>query len=425
MPVTVVVGAQWGDEGKGKITDLLARDAAMVIRYQGGTNAGHTVKVGEDLFKLHLIPSGILYPHVTCIMADGTLIDPLELVEELDALQSRGVDCENLVISGNAHVIMPYHRLLDGLAEDKGPARIGTTRRGIGPAYVDKTARTPRGIRVWDLMDEALLTERVARQLEAKNRWLECVYGADPLELEDVLEPVLAAAKRLRRYIGDIRPLVRQALATDARVIMEGAQGTYLDLDYGTYPYVTSSHPVAGGACLGTGVPPTAISRVIVVAKAYTTRVGRGPFPTELDAPLADRIRERGGEYGTTTGRPRRCGWFDAALVRGSASLNGATELAVTKLDVLDGLDRVKICVAYRLGSQIIDYPPGNMDQLEEVAPVYEELPGWKEDISGARRYEDLPEKARAYLSRIEELTGVTVGIVSVGAEREATVIRT
>ncbi len=424
MPVTVIVGAQWGDEGKGKITDLLSRDVAMVMRYQGGTNAGHTVNVGGDVFKLHLIPSGILYPNVTCIMADGTLIDPIELSEEIRMLKERGVDCDNLVISGNAHVIMPYHRLLDGLAEDTGPRKIGTTRRGIGPAYTDKTARAPRGIRMWDLLDEQVLAERVQEQLSVKNKLLECVYGHEPLKLEDVLEPVRAAAGELKRYIGDIRPLVREALAADAHVLLEGAQGTYLDLDYGTYPYVTSSHPVSGGACLGTGIPPTAISRVVMVAKAYTTRVGRGAFPTELTDKAGEIIRERGGEYGTTTGRPRRCGWFDAVIVRAAAQINGATELAITKLDVLDGFDRVRICVGYRLESQVIEYPPGNLDRLAEVEPVYEEMPGWKTDISGVRKYSDLPEKTRAYLERIEELVGVPISIVSVGPERTETIIR-
>jgi adenylosuccinate synthase len=424
MPVTVVVGAQWGDEGKGKITDLMAAEAAMVIRYQGGTNAGHTVKVGDELFKLHLIPSGILYPHVTCVMADGTLIDPAALVEEVRGLQQRGVDCGNLVVSGNAHVIMPYHVVLDGLIEEGGSKGIGTTRRGIGPAYADKTARVPRGIRMWDLLDESKLRERVTDQLEIKNKVLRCVYGHEGMNVEEVMGGLTEAARVLRPFIADIRPLVRQALAADAEVVLEGAQGTYLDLDYGSYPHVTSSHPVSGGGCIGTGVPPTAISRVVMVAKAYTTRVGGGPFPTELEDKVGQQMRERGGEYGTTTGRPRRCGWFDAVLVRGAAAVNGATEMAITKLDVLDGIDRVRICVGYRLGGEVLEYPPGNMDWLGDVEPVYEELPGWKQNISDIQRYEELPEEARAYLERVERLVGTRVSMVSVGAEREKTITR-
>ncbi len=424
MPVTVVVGAQWGDEGKGKITDLISAHVAFVLRYQGGTNAGHTVKVGDELFKLHLIPSGILYPQVTCMMADGTLIDPISLVEEIRALQERGVDCQNLVVSGNAHVIMPYHCLLDELSEERSSDSIGTTRRGIGPAYVDKTSRTPRGLRMWDLLDEAVLRERTAAQLAVKNKLLEIIYGHPPLVLEDVVQPLVEAARVLAPFVGDLRPLVREALAADAEVVLEGAQGTYLDLDYGTYPFVTSSHPVSGGGCIGTGVPPTAVSRVVMVAKAYTTRVGRGAFPTELTDRIGDTIRERGAEFGTTTGRPRRCGWFDVPLVRGAAHINGATEMAITKLDVLDELDPIRLCVGYRLEGQVLDYPPGNLDRLGDVEPVYEEMPGWKQPIGGARSYEELPQRTRLYLERIESLVGVGISVVSVGAERSETLVR-
>ena len=425
MPVTCVVGAQWGDEAKGKITDILAENATIVMRYQGGPNAGHTVAIGDEVFKFHLIPSGILRPSVTCIMADGTVIDPIELDREITELKNRGIDCENLVISGNAHVIMPYHRLLDGIAEDtSGKAKIGTTRRGIGPAYADKAARVPRSIRMWDLMDDDVFRERAMAQLEFKNKLLRCVYGHDGMTPEECIDPILEVAPRLRRYIGDIRPLVRQALATDADVILEGAQGTYIDIDYGTYPYVTSSHPVSGGGCLGTGIPPTAISRVVMVAKAYTTRVGRGPFPTELTDALGDRIREAGGEYGTTTGRPRRCGWFDAVLVRAAAQVNGATDIAMTKLDVLDGLNRVKVCVGYRIEGQVLEYPPGNLDLLYDVEPVYEELPGWKDSTRQAKTYSDLPPNARRYVERVEELVGVPISIISVGPARDATIFR-
>ncbi len=424
MPVTAVVGAQWGDEGKGKITDLIAAEASIVIRYQGGTNAGHTVRVGDELFKLHLIPSGILYPHVTCLMADGTLIDPVALVDEIRSLQSRGVDCDNLLISGNAHVIMPYHVLLDGLSEENVPQRIGTTGRGIGPAYVDKTTRAPRGIRMWDLLDEQVLRERTVHQLALKNRLLTQVYGREPLDLEEVLAPVLSVASVFKHLVGDIRPLVRQALATDAAVVLEGAQGTYLDLDYGTYPYVTSSHPVSGGGCLGTGVPPTAISRVVMVAKAYTTRVGRGAFPTELTDEFGDLMRERGAEYGTTTGRPRRCGWLDIPLIRAAAQINGATEVAVTKLDVLDAFDPLRVCVGYRIGGEVLEYPPGNLDLLSEVEPVYEDLPGWREPLGDARSYGDLPAQAQAYVEYVEDLVGVRISTISVGPERTATIAR-
>ena len=425
MPVVAVVGAQWGDEGKGKITDLLSERAAMVIRYQGGTNAGHTVKVGGELFKLHLIPSGILHPQVTCIMADGTLIDPAELAEEINTLRSRGVDCANLVVSGNAHLILPYHRVLDAVTEEaSGAASIGTTRRGIGPAYADKLLRVPRGIRAWDLLDRSVLRERLLDQLQVKNKLLQQVYGAEPLDAGAVLAEVETAAGVVAKHVGDPRPLVRQALATDAFILLEGAQGTFLDPDYGTYPHVTSSHPVSGGACLGTGIPPTAISSVVLVAKAYTTRVGRGAFPTELLEGLGELVRQRGGEYGTTTGRPRRCGWFDAVIVRTAAALNGATELAITKLDVLDTLDRVRVCVGYRLDGEVLDYPPGNLDLLDRVEPVYEEMPGWKQEINSIRCYDELPANCRAYLERLEELVGVPIRLVSVGPEREETIFR-
>ncbi len=425
MGCVAIVGAQWGDEGKGKITDLLAERAAIVMRYQGGTNAGHTVRVGDITLKLHLVPSGILHEQVTCIMADGTVIDPIELAREVEELQKLGVSCENLLVSGNAHAIMPYHRLLDGLSEDVGGRRsLGTTRRGVGPAYTDKTARTPQSVRMWDLLDEAALRERIEDQLAVKNPIIQAVYGHEPLDAGEIFEQVWQAAQKIKRYIADIRPVVRQALAADALIILEGAQGTFLDLDYGTYPHVTSSHPVAGGACLGTGVPPKAIGSVILVAKAYTTRVGKGAFPTELEDKLADRIRERGGEYGTTTGRPRRCGWFDAVLVRAAVQINGADWLAVTKLDVLDGLNRVKVCVGYRYQGQVLEWPPGNLELMSEVEPVYEELPGWKDSTGGARSWDELPRNAKLYLERLEELVGARIGLVSVGPDREQTILR-
>jgi adenylosuccinate synthase len=424
MPCTVVVGAQWGDEGKGKITDLLAEQADVVVRYQGGSNAGHTVVVKDETFKLHLIPSGILHDDVLSIMGDGTVIDPQCLAEEYRGLQERGVSCRGLRISGNAHVIMPYHLVLDRLQEEsRGKSVIGTTLRGIGPTYTDKTCRMPQPVRMWDLLDKDLLSRRVRDQLAEKNKIMDCLYGAPPLQVDDVVEEVWQHVQIFAECITDTRTLLFEQMDRDARIVFEGAQGTYLDLDYGTYPFVTSSHPVAGAACLGTGVGPTAIDDVIIVNKAYMTRVGAGAFPTEQDNETGNLVRERGQEYGTTTGRPRRCGWLDGVALRTASRINGATGLAVTLLDVLNPFDKVAICTEYRLGDQSLKTMPGNLDALAEVEPVWEELPGWQAEIRDCRTVADLPANARAYVERMSELAGVPLKIVSVGPERAATII--
>jgi len=420
----VVVGAQWGDEGKGKITDLLAEQADVVVRYQGGSNAGHTVVVGGQTFKLHLIPSGILHDHVLSMMGDGTVIDPECLAGEYQGLRERGVSCQGLRISGNAHVIMPYHIVLDRLQEEsRGKGTIGTTLRGIGPVYTDKAARMPQPVRMWDLLDKDALRRRVAGQLAEKNKIIAALYGADPLGLDDVVDEVSQYVPVFGGHIVDIRPLVFEQMAKDAKIIFEGAQGTYLDLDYGTYPFVTSSHPVAGAACLGTGVGPTAIDSVVIVNKAYMTRVGAGAFPTELDNETGNLIRERGHEYGTTTGRPRRCGWLDGVALRTSSRINGATHLAVTLLDVLNPFEKVAVCTEYRLGGQSLQVMPGNLDLLSEVEPVWEELPGWQAEVAHCRSLDELPANARGYVEFMSDLAGVPLKMVSVGPGREETIL--
>ncbi len=424
MATVVVVGAQWGDEGKGKITDLLCETAEVVVRYQGGNNAGHTVVVEGQEFKLHLIPSGILHPNCQCLMGDGTLIDPAVLGGEVASLQARGVACENLRVGYNAGVIMPYHRLLDGLAEDaRGAGSIGTTRRGIGPAYTDKVARLPEPVRFRDLGDAERLRSLIKGQLALKNPVLKALYDHEPLEVEAVLEEVWEAGRAVIGYAADIRRLVQEAVTADRRVVFEGAQGTFLDLDYGTYPFVTSSHPVAGGACLGTGVGPTAIDDVTLVCKAYTTRVGAGIFPTECLDATGEAMRERGAEFGTTTGRPRRCGWLDGPMLRSAALLNGATHVAVTKLDVLDGFATIPVCVGYRIGGQVVDTVPAWPGDVEQAEPVYEELEGWQQPVCEAKTWADLPPQAQSYLERMAEIAGVPISLVSVGHARHQTVV--
>ncbi len=423
MPATVVVGAQWGDEGKGKITDILAESAAAVVRYQGGSNAGHTVVVNGEEFKLHLIPSGILHEDTLCIMAAGTIIDPVCLRDEIAGLRERGVRCDNLRVSVNAHVIMPYHRVLDGLQEEaRGKSSIGTTLRGIGPTYTDKTARMPRSIRMADLQDESHLRELIQDQLAQKNAVMEQLFGHEPLDPDDVFDEVAATLDVVRPHIADVRGAIREALAGGG-LVLEGAQGTFLDLDYGTYPYVTSSHPVAGGACLGTGVGPTEIDEVVAVVKAYTTRVGSGAFPTELQDEIGDGLRERGAEYGTTTGRPRRCGWLDGVALRTAAEINGATSIAITKLDVLDELDTLRIATAYRIDGEEHTRMPENLDRLAEVTAVFEELPGWRKSLSELRAWDELPDEARAYVDRMSELAGCPIHCVSVGPSRRQTIM--
>ncbi len=423
MSITVVVGAQWGDEGKGKITDILAEKADLVVRYQGGNNAGHTVVIGEEEFKLHLIPSGILHPDCTCMMADGTLIDPQVLAEEIQQLQERGHGCENLRVSCNAHVIMPYHRLLDGLAEEaRGSKSIGTTRRGIGPAYTDKTARMPRAVRFGDLSDAGRLRGLIVDQLAQKNVIIQELYEHSPLASEEVFDQVWTVAQTVSKYTADTHKIIQDAAQAGKQIVFEGAQGTFLDLDYGTYPFVTSSHPVAGGACLGTGVGPTAIDEVTLICKAYTTRVGAGILPTEAADEAAQQLRDRGAEYGTTTGRPRRCGWLDGVVLRSAALINGATSVALTKLDVLDTLPIIPVCVGYEIEGVLVDTVPAWADDLGKVRPVYEEMPGWQQALGQVRQWSELPPAARAYVEKVEALAGVPVSMISVGPRREQTI---
>lgn len=417
MPNIVVVGAQWGDEAKGKVVDYLAEGADMVVRYGGGANAGHTVAVGGEVYKLHLVPSGILRPHVTCVIASGVVVDPGVLVEEIRELSARGCKMSNLRISVRAHVIMPYHKELDQLEEKaRGAAAIGTTARGIGPAYADKVSRC--GIRMGDLIGdrrEEILRHAVVK----KNEVLVRLYGAEPLDADAVVAEYVEYAEKLAGFVCDTSPLVAEAARGKRGVVFEGAQGTLLDLDVGTYPYVTSSHPIAGGACIGTGVGPTAIDSVIGVAKAYTTRVGAGVFPTELPDEIGTYIRERGREFGTTTGRPRRCGWLDTVVLRYAVLHNGLRGLFLGHLDVLSGLDEVKLATAYRIGSMVTQEVPFDLARLEHVEPVLEVLPGWSEDISDCRKFEELPPACRQYVARIEELVGVPIYAVSVGPNRE------
>jgi adenylosuccinate synthase len=418
----VVIGAQWGDEGKGKITDLLSKSADVVVRYQGGVNAGHTVVVQDQTFKLHLIPSGILYPNTECIIGSGTVIDPKVLIEELDQLASLNVSAKNLLISGTAHVTMPYHRLIDQASEEqRGSHKIGTTKRGIGPTYADKSERT--GIRVIDLMEPERLRQHLKWAIVHKNAVLEKLYGLPPLDPEAVITEYLAYAERLRPHVVDSSLRIHEAVRQRRNILFEGAQGTLLDLDHGTYPYVTSSNPVAGGACIGAGVGPTMIDRVIGVAKAYTTRVGEGPFPTELSDEMGTLLRDRGAEFGTTTGRERRCGWFDSVIGRYAVRINGLDCLAITKLDVLDELDEIKVCVAYELeGSRCIDLPT-SARQFANCRPIYQTLPGWQQSTADCRTLDDLPTAALDYLKFLAELMEVPIAIVSLGASRDQTII--
>jgi len=420
MPSVVVVGAQWGDEGKGKVTDFLARQADVVVRYQGGSNAGHTVHVNDQEFRLHLVPSGILYPGTICVIGNGVVVDPGALVSELDHLEARGVDTSGLRISDRAHVIFPYHHLLDAAEEDqKGQLRIGTTRRGIGPSYADKAARI--GLRMADLLDWPLFEELVTRNLQAKNNLLSKVYGLPTVDPGEILDNYRKYAERLRPYITDTSLLVNNALDRGQSVVFEGAQGTMLDIDHGTYPYVTSSHPTAGGACIGAGIGPTRVDVVVGVVKAYTSRVGDGPFPTELSDELGNWLRERGGEYGTTTGRPRRVGWLDAVALRYAVRVSGIDGIAITKLDVLSGLDVLKIAVGYQYQGEVLTEVPASAAVMYRCEPVYEELAGFRESLQDVRSMDGLPAAARAYLQRIEELLGVPIVLVSIGSERAQT----
>lgn len=420
MSTVVVVGTQWGDEGKGKITDFLAEKAEVVARYQGGNNAGHTIVFGGTKYKLHLIPSGIFYKEKICVIGNGMVVNPKALVEELDYLHSNGVSTDNLRISDRAHVIMPYHMKLDAAEEaKKGDNKIGTTLKGIGPAYMDKSARI--GIRIADLMDKDIFEEKLRRNLEEKNRLFEKYYETEGFTTEEILEEYMQYVERIRPYVMDTSVVLNDAIDAGKRVLFEGAQGVMLDIDQGTYPFVTSSNPVAGGVCIGSGVGPTKIHHVVGVAKAYTSRVGDGPFPTELHDEVGNRIREVGREYGTTTGRPRRVGWFDSVVVRHARRVSGITALSLNSLDVLSGLKTVKICAAYRYKGEVIEHYPANLNVLAECEAVYEELPGWDEDITGVRSLDELPANARHYVERITQLTGIPLSTFSVGPGREQT----
>jgi len=418
----IVIGAQWGDEGKGKITDLLSRSADVVVRSQGGVNAGHTVVVAERTFKLHLIPSGILYPETECIIGSGTVIDPQVLIEEIEQLKALGVTVDNLNISQTAHVTMPYHREIDKASEEsRGEYKIGTTGRGIGPTYADKSERT--GIRILDLMNPEHLRKQLGWTINYKNVILEKLYNLPPLDSEKVITEYLKYAEFLRPFVIDSSLKIYEAVKEKKNILFEGAQGTLLDLDHGTYPYVTSSNPIAGGACVGAGVGPTTIDRVIGVAKAYTTRVGEGPFPTELNDEIGKLLGDLGAEFGTTTGRRRRCGWFDAVIGRYAVRINGLDCLAITKLDVLDELAEIQVCVAYEIDGEICHHFPTNASQFANCKPVYKVLPGWQESTTGCRSLSDLPDKALNYLKYLAELMKVPIAIVSVGPGRDQTII--
>jgi adenylosuccinate synthase len=423
MGNTVVVGAMWGDESKGKLIDYLAHDKDVVVRWGGGSNAGHTVVVDDQEYKLHLIPAGILHPETLCVVADGVVLDPASFVGEIQNLRARGISCDNLIVSGNAHVVLPYHRLLDELFEKrKGKKAIGTTGRGIGPAYEDKAARI--GIRVRDFVDPVLFPERLAEALEWKNEILTKVFGEEPLSATAILEQLTPFAEALRPFVDDTALRVAYAAKSGKKVLFEGAQATLLDIDLGTYPYVTSSHPSAGGSCIGTGLGPTQIDQIIAVSKSYTTRVGAGAFPTELTNEVGDLIRERGFEYGTTTGRPRRCGWLDGVALRYSSLVNGLTDLYLGHMDVLCGFDEVKIAVAYEMdGQRIVDFP-SDQSRLCRCIPEYITLPGWKEDVSDIREYDKLPDNARRFIETVEKHIEVPITMVSVGRRRDQTIFR-
>jgi adenylosuccinate synthase len=423
MPAIVLVGTQWGDEGKGKATDLLADDVDFVVRYQGGNNAGHTIIVGARTLKLHLVPSGVMYPHVTPVIGDGVVLDPGVLLDELDALVEQGLDVSKLKISGNAHLIMPYHKELDRVTERYlGRQKLGTTKRGIGPTYADKAARV--GLRVQDLYDMKIFRQKIDVVLKEKNAVLSRVYNRLPMKAVDIETEYTVYAERLRPYIADTTSLLHDALEAGKCVLLEGAQGTLLDLDHGTYPFVTSSNPVAGGALTGAGLGPKHIEQVIGITKAYVTRVGSGPFPTELHDEVGERMTEAGQEYGTTTGRRRRVGWFDAVLARYAARVNGLTEHFLTKLDVLSEFDTLRVCRAYRYQDDEYDHFPPHQSIFHHAEPVYEELAGWRRDITGVTDIADLPKEAQAYVDRLEELSGVPIRWVSVGPARSQTLER-
>jgi adenylosuccinate synthase len=423
MPATVIVGLQWGDEGKGKTTDFLAEQVALAVRYQGGDNAGHTVVLGNEVFKLHLVPSGVLYPHISCVIGPGVVVNPATLIGELDMLAERGIDVSKVRVSRNAHLILPYHIAIDsGMEARLGGEAVGTTHRGIGPAYADRALRV--GLRVEDLVDEASFRARLGRVLPDKNALLARLPGDAQFELEPLVAQAMAWGERLRPHLADTVWLVQEALARGDHVLLEGAQGTLLDLDHGSYPYVTSSNPIAGGACTGGGIGPLQVDEVIGVMKAYSTRVGSGPYPTELTDEIGAGIAARGHEVGTTTGRPRRVGWFDAVPLRFAVAVNSVSSIMLNKLDILSGLDEICLCVAYEINGRRVEVWPSSAEQLAGAIPVYERFPGWKEPIHQARTLAELPENARRYVSALELAAGVPIVLVSVGPERTQTIER-
>ncbi|WP_129599857.1 adenylosuccinate synthase [Anaerophilus nitritogenes] len=423
MATVVVVGAQWGDEGKGKVIDYLAAESDVVVRGQGGNNAGHTVVVGDTKYALRLIPSGILYKDTVNIIGNGVVFDPEGFLKEIDTLQGQGVSTDNIKISDRAHVIFPYHKYMDVLAETaRGGEMIGTTKNGIGPCYMDKVERS--GIRICDLMDKEIFVEKVSKQIDRKNEIIEKIYGGEKLNKEEIITTYLEYAQKIRKYVDDTTVVLYDAIKDGKKVLFEGAQGALLDIDLGTYPYVTSSHPISGGFTVGAGVGPNMIEEVVGVVKAYTTRVGKGPFVTEQDNEVGDKIRVAGNEFGTVTGRPRRCGWFDGVMVKYASRINGVTALSIMLLDVLTGLDKLYICTGYKLGDKIIQHFPASLKDLGKCEPVYEELDGWKEDITECTTYEELPQNAKVYLQKIEELVGAPIKMVSVGPKRSQTIVR-
>ncbi|MBD3879133.1 MAG: adenylosuccinate synthase [Quinella sp. 1Q5] len=422
MSTVVISGAQWGDEGKGKIVDYLAQQADTVVRFQGGSNAGHTVSVGGKEYKLRLLPSGILYKGTLCVIGNGVVVDPQCLLAEIDNMQARDVDTSGIRLSNRAHVVMPWHKLIDELGEtQRGANKIGTTKRGIGPCYIDKADRI--GIRVCDLIDRDEFAAKVRGVLEAKNLLLQKVYNHAPLDAEEIIREYEGYAERLRPFVCDTITLLNEEVDAGKKILFEGAQATMLDIDYGTYPYVTSSHPISGGVGIGAGVAPKKIDKVVGVVKAYCTRVGEGPFPTEQLNEIGDKLRTAGHEFGTVTGRPRRTGWLDACVVKYAGQLSGTDYMAVTRLDILDSFDEIKMCTAYKIGGEIINEIPASLKVLARVEPVYETFAGWKTDISNVRRYKDLPINARRYLERMAEVTGIKLGIVSVGPNRDQTIV--
>jgi len=421
MAVRVIVGAQWGDEGKGKIVDMLSEHVDIVARYQGGANAGHTVCIGKAEYVLHLIPSGIFHPHITCVIGNGVVIDPTALMEEIGKLEAAGVNIKGrLLISHNAHLIMPYHKLLDTIRE-QGGAKIGTTGRGIGPAYIDKFMRS--GIKIVDLLDRDVFAQKLKANIEEKNQILTKVYGETKIDVDALINEYQEFDKRIDEYITDTALYLNQALKQGKQIIAEGAQGALLDVDHGTYPFVTSSNPTSGGACTGLGIPPTAVNSIVGIVKAYCTRVGNGPFPTELTNATGERLRSVGHEFGATTGRPRRCGWFDAVAMRYSAMVNGIEKIAITKLDVLDEFDEISVCIGYEYGGKRLKTFPTDVKSLSHITPVYESFGGWKCSLAGVTSYGDLPLNARRYIEALAHLSGTSLWIVSVGPRRDQTII--